>query len=60
MYRNDLARYPGNGWSLFGLSRALRLQGKDAEADEAERQFKQAWAKADVELESTCFCQPGV
>lgn len=60
VYRTDLARYPGNGWSLFGLSRALRLQGKDEEADKAERQFKQAWAKADVELKSTCFCQPGV
>ena len=23
-------------------------------------QFKQAWDQADVNLESTCFCQPGV
>ena len=60
VYRNDLARYPRNGWSLFGLSKALRLQGKEAEANEADRQFKQAWMKADVKLESTCFCQPGV
>lgn len=60
VYRTDLARYPGNGWSLFGLSRALRLQDKIAEADVAERQFKQAWDRADVKLDSTCFCQPGV
>jgi tetratricopeptide (TPR) repeat protein len=60
VYRTDLGRYPGNGWSLFGLSRALRLQGKEADADAADRQFKQAWDQADVKLDSTCFCQPGV
>jgi Flp pilus assembly protein TadD len=60
VYRNDLARYPHNGWSLFGLTRSLRLQGKEAEAAEAERQFNLAWSKADVKLDSTCFCQPGV
>jgi tetratricopeptide (TPR) repeat protein len=60
VYRNDLARYPGNGWSLFGLARSLKLQGKEAEAAEADRQFKQAWSDADVKLDSTCFCQPGV
>lgn len=59
VYRGDLARYPGNGWSLFGLARALRLQGKDVEADETERQFRKAWSKADIKIESTCFCQPG-
>ena len=60
VYRADLGKYPNNGWSLFGLSRALKLQGKDAEAAEVEAQFQRAWAKADTKLESTCFCQPGV
>jgi tetratricopeptide (TPR) repeat protein len=60
VYRNDLARYPRNGWSLFGLSRSLKLQGRDAEAAEVDRQFKAAWSKADVQIESTCYCQPGV
>lgn len=60
VYRNDLARQPRNGWALFGLSRALKLQGKDAEAAEAERQFQSAWSRADIKLDSTCFCQPGV
>ena len=58
-YRADLVRYPRNGWSLFGLGRALRLQGKDVETAEIERQFRSAWAKADIRLHSTCFCQPG-
>lgn len=58
-YREDLVRYPRNGWSLFGLARALRLQGRDAEAADIERQFRSAWAKADIKLHSTCFCQSG-
>ena len=57
-YREDLSRYPQNGWSLFGLGRALRLQGKDAEAAGTERQFRSAWSKADIKRASTCFCQP--
>jgi tetratricopeptide (TPR) repeat protein len=60
VYREDLARYPGNGWALFGLGRALRLQKKDAEASQVEARFKAIWAHADVTLGSTCYCQPGV
>jgi tetratricopeptide (TPR) repeat protein len=60
VYREDLARYPENGWSLFGLSRALKLQNKDGEAATVDARFKRIWTKADVRLGSTCFCQPGV
>ena len=60
VYRADLAKLPGNGWALYGLSRALRAQGNSAEADEADKQFEAAWAKADIPLRSSCFCQPGV
>jgi tetratricopeptide (TPR) repeat protein len=60
VYRDDLARLPGNGWSLFGLGRALRLQGRDAEAAEVEARFREAWREADLELRSSCLCQPGV
>ncbi len=60
VYREDLARLPGNGWSLYGLGRALRLQGKDAEAEQFEARFAEAWAGADTTLRSSCFCQPGV
>ncbi len=48
-YRVDLANHPRNGWSLFGLAQALRAQGKDAEAQTVEGQFKAAWAHADVD-----------
>jgi tetratricopeptide (TPR) repeat protein len=58
-YREDLVRYPENGWSLWGLERALRLQKKDAEADAVKKRFDAIWSRADVTLGSTCFCQPG-
>jgi tetratricopeptide (TPR) repeat protein len=60
VYREDLARYPENGWSLFGLSRALRVQKKEAEAVGVEERFGKIWAHADVRLGSTCYCQPGI
>jgi tetratricopeptide (TPR) repeat protein len=59
VYRQDLVRYPGNGWSLFGLKRSLQLMGKRAEAQQAEAQFREAWKDADVQIGSSCFCQPG-
>ena len=31
-YREDLKRFPENGWALFGLMQALRAEGKAAEA----------------------------
>ena len=54
-YREDLERFPENGWSLHGLAAALRAQGKDAEADEANSRFRAAWAGADVELAASTF-----
>ncbi len=48
VYREDLARHPDNGWSLFGLSQALEAQDRDKEAAAINKQFKKAWAKADV------------
>jgi tetratricopeptide (TPR) repeat protein len=59
VYRADLAKWPENGWALFGLSRALHLQGKHVEMQAVETLFKRAWAGSDVTLTSTCFCQPG-
>jgi tetratricopeptide (TPR) repeat protein len=50
VYREDLALYPANGWSLFGLDRALRQQGREEEAEAARAAFEAAWQRADVEL----------
>lgn len=57
--RQDLERHPGNGWSLLGLWRAAEAQaggggGESEAAAAARRRFEQAWADAEVQIESSC------
>jgi tetratricopeptide (TPR) repeat protein len=59
VYRDDLARLPENGWSLYGLAHSLELQHKDQEAASVEARFHKIWAKADLRITSSCLCQPG-
>jgi tetratricopeptide (TPR) repeat protein len=59
VYREDLRRFPENGWSLLGLSRALAAQGKAAEAREVEERFRQAWQSADALITTSCACVAG-
>ncbi len=47
-FREDLHRFPANGWSLAGLARALRAQGRGAEADRAVAELRAAWAGSDA------------
>src|SRR5437667_94814 len=55
LYREDLKRFPENGWSLFGLAQALRAQGKSAEAADVDARFARAWAGTDVTLTASRF-----
>jgi tetratricopeptide (TPR) repeat protein len=55
VYREDLRRNPGNGWSLFGLAQSLRAQGKSTEAAAADESFRRAWRRADVQLIASRF-----
>jgi tetratricopeptide (TPR) repeat protein len=50
VYREDLARYPDNGWSLAGLMQAQRQQGRIDAAKDSERRFRGAWRNADIAL----------
>jgi tetratricopeptide (TPR) repeat protein len=50
VYWEDLKKNPENGWSLFGLTQALKAQGKDADAAQAEERFRKAWRDADYAL----------
>jgi len=60
VYREDLVRYPENGWSLQGVARALRAQKKAKEADAFDARFRKAWSRADVAVASSCLCvKPG-
>lgn len=54
-YREDLTRFPRNGWSLFGLAEALKRQGRVEAARAVEAQFRAAWKNADVKLTSSRF-----
>ena len=56
VYREDLRRWPNNGWSLFGLSASLEAHGKKDEAAVAKKQFAEVWKHADVKIPSSCFC----
>jgi len=59
-YREDLAEFPANGWSLYGLSRVLNAQGRNAEAEQAEEDFRRAWAGADGPIATSCECVPAL
>lgn len=50
VYRRDLKIFQGNGWALWGLWQSLKAQGRDEEAAEVRRRFREAWKNADVEL----------
>lgn len=58
VYRDDLRRSPENGWSLLGLARALRMQGKPGAA-EVQARFRAAWKRADTDVTTSCLCVPG-
>lgn len=60
VYREDLKRTPNDAWALFGLAEALRSQHRLPEAKTTDEQFKLMWAKADLQLHSSCLCQPGI
>ncbi|HET6845433.1 MAG TPA: hypothetical protein VFH29_01280 [Anaerolineales bacterium] len=55
VYREDLRRFPENGWALFGLAQALRAQGKETDAAAADARFRRAWAGTDVTLAASRF-----
>jgi hypothetical protein len=55
VYREDLARFPDNGWALHGLVSALEGQGRSAQAAEARAALQAAWASADVTLPGSTF-----
>ncbi len=55
-YREDLRRWPDNGWSLNGLAQTLEMQGKTPEAAKVRGRFNEVWKRADVKIQSSCFC----
>ena len=57
VYRDDLKMLPNYGWSLYGLADSLRQQGKADEAAAVDARFTEVWAKADIQITTSCLCQ---
>lgn len=55
VFRDDLTRWPRNGWALFGLEQSLRAQNKNHSAELVQREFQDAWKRADVKLDLGWF-----
>jgi len=56
VYREDLRRWPDNGWSMHGLASSLEAQGKKEDAAKVKSRFTEVWKRADVKIPSSCFC----
>ncbi len=55
VYRDDLAAWPENGWSLYGLAQCLERKGSN-EAAAAAKRFREAWARSDTKIHASCLC----
>ena len=55
VFRDDLARHPGSGRSLFGLWQTLLRLHRTVDAERARARFRAAWKHADVNLSLTEF-----
>ncbi|MBX2820864.1 MAG: tetratricopeptide repeat protein [Rhodothermaceae bacterium] len=53
VYQDELDDHPNNGWSYFGLLKALEAQGKtDADLEEA---FRKSWERSDTWIRGSRF-----
>ena len=56
-YRDDLAQWPDNGWSLYGLTQCIeRRGGSPEELAQAQRLYRDAWADGDIQIGASCLC----
>ena len=53
IYNEDLEKLRQNGWSLMGLHKSLKAQGKEAEAQKIMEEYKKAWEHADIEISTS-------
>lgn len=58
LYREDLERNRDNGWALTGLRAALLEQRRADEARALDEPLARAFARCDVDVTSSCFCEP--
>ncbi|MBC7771878.1 MAG: hypothetical protein H7210_05245 [Pyrinomonadaceae bacterium] len=56
VYRDDLVKWPENGWSLMGLAECLKATQHTSDAAQVQARFKKAWARSQVKTGPTCLC----
>ncbi len=44
---------------MHGLARTLEARGKKMEAAKVNERFREVWKRADVTIQSSCFCVGG-
>jgi len=47
-FRDDMKKFPDNGWSLMGLQKSLERQSKTSEAAEVKTRLDKAWPAAEA------------
>lgn len=53
IFREDLETLRQNGWSLMGLHQSLIAQGRTGEAKTIKAEFDEAWAHADIQIDTS-------
>jgi tetratricopeptide (TPR) repeat protein len=53
VYREELEDHPHNGWSLFGLRKAL--EGRGVTAPEVEADFNASWSRSDAWIQASRY-----
>ena len=49
-FREDLQKFPNNGWSLSGLQASLERQGRAPEVETVRSQLAEVWKASDVQI----------
>jgi tetratricopeptide (TPR) repeat protein len=49
-FRDDMKKFPDNGWSLSGLQASLEKQGKTSDAAAVKARLDQQWKMADIQV----------
>ncbi|MBS1716878.1 MAG: hypothetical protein JSS72_04000 [Armatimonadetes bacterium] len=58
VYKEDLRRINGNGWSTLGLANAYKQLGDQKNAAKWMAQYKAIWSKDGEPATSSCLCLP--
>ena len=53
VYREELEDHPHNGWSLFGLRKAL--EGRGATSPEVDADFNASWSRSDAWIQASRY-----